>query len=105
MKTSRLLPLALAALLTTGCAVMHFRNGSVESAGEPTGTWHHNVVFGQYEFGAPMRIGELCPETGNWSMITTKETFATGLLGWLDVMVVYVDIWDPQVVEYTCGGK
>ena len=42
-------------------------------------------------------------------MITTKETFVTGLAGQADnaatglLVPGGIDVWDPQMVEYTCG--
>jgi len=100
-----------AGLLLSGCSVMHFKNGSVEKSGASMEKWHHNVAYSLYELGGPLNAASLCPETKNWSMITTKETFITGLAGGADDAVTAgllrgaggINIWDPQMVEYTCG--
>lgn len=91
-------------LLLSGCSVMHFKNGPVEKSGAPMEKWHHNVAYSLYELSGPLDAKTLCSQTGNWSMITTKETFVTGLAGSAVNTVAYgVNIWDPQMVEYTCG--
>jgi hypothetical protein len=110
VKNSILASLAAAGLILSGCSVMHFQNGAVEPSGRAIEKWHHNVAFSLMELGAPIDMKKLCPESaGKWSMITTKETFITGLAGGVDNAVtsaftgVGIDIWDPQMVEYTCG--
>ena len=103
MKKLSLLTLA-AGLLLSGCSVMHFKNGSVEKSGAAMEKWHHNVAYSLYELSGPLDAKTLCSQTGTWSMITTKETLITGLAGSAVNTVAYgVNIWDPQMVEYTCG--
>jgi len=94
--------LAGAALLLCGCSVMHFKNGDVAAEGRPVERWHHNVAYSLYEYSEPLDMKTLCSATGKWSDVTTKETFITGLAGSVDALI-YVDIWDPQIVEYSCG--
>jgi hypothetical protein len=108
MKTS-LATLAGAALLLCGCSVMHFQNGAVEPEGRPVESWHHNVAFSLLEISPALNMKSLCKD-GKWSMITTKETFITGLAGSADDIVTAgalkgngIDVWDPQMVEYSCG--
>jgi hypothetical protein len=112
MKTSLLASCAVATLILTGCSVMHFQNGQVEPAGRLHEQWHHNVAYSLYEVSKPLDMKALCPENGGkWSMVTTKETFITGLAGQADDVITAgllkgaggVDLWDPQMVEYTCG--
>jgi hypothetical protein len=99
----------LSGLLFSGCSVMHFKNGSVEAAGTPKTAWHHNGIYSLVEFSPILEPKKLCPEK-NWSMITTKLTFVTGLVGSVDNIVlgavlpmVPIDIWSPQDVEWYCA--
>jgi hypothetical protein len=102
----------LASLGFTGCSVMHFKNGDVRSAGHVQERWHHNVAFSLMELSPVINLSALCPEQ-SWSMITTKETFLTGLAGSVDDAVTgailrfgSIDLWDPQAIEWYCGeGK
>jgi hypothetical protein len=111
MKTSFLASFATAGLILSGCSVMHFQNGSVEPSGKTIESWHHNVAFSLLEVSKPLDMKTLCAENGGkWSMITTKETFVTGLAGSIDDIVTgallkrtSLDLWDPQMVEYACG--
>jgi hypothetical protein len=89
------------AALLSGCSVMHFKNGDVEAEGRPIERWHHNVAYSLYELSKPVDMKALCDDK-QWSMVTTKETFITGLAGSADSFI-YVDLWDPQMVEYYCG--
>ena len=103
-----ILSIIAAAALLTGCSVMHFQNGTVEAEGRPVEKWHHNVAYSLMEVSKPVDLKELCADK-KWSMITTKETFVTGLAGSADNALTGIlvpggiDIWDPQMVEYTCG--
>jgi hypothetical protein len=109
MNRKSLLSLAVSGLLLSGCSVMHFRNGDVESESRPMEKWHHNVAYSLMEISPVINLGALCDDTA-WSVVTTKETFVTGLAGSIDGIVtgpftagVGVDVWDPQMVEYTCA--
>jgi len=99
MKT--LASLIAAATLLCGCSVMHFQNGDVAPEGRPIEKWHHNVAYSLYELSKPVDMKTLCADR-SWSMVTTKETLITGLAGSADSFI-YVDLWDPQMVEYYCG--
>ncbi len=100
--------LAAASLLLCGCSVMHFQNGTVEPTSRPIEKWHHNVAYSLLEISKPIDLKAAC-SAGTWSMITTQETFITGLAGNADNVLTGIlvpggiDIWDPQMVEYTCG--
>ena len=114
MSMSRITRAAAAAGLAfalSGCAVMHFKNGEVESAEPPVAKWHHNVLLSLVETSPVVNLKGNCDDK-EWSMFTTKETFATGLLGGLDDIATSVfmppgfggiDIWDPQAIEYSCA--
>jgi hypothetical protein len=108
MSKKLLISLAAAGLLLTGCSVMHFQNGTVEPNDRPVEKWHHNVALSLLEVSPVVNIGALCDDKP-WSMVTTKETFVTGLAGSVDNIVTSafagfgIDIWDPQAVEYSCG--
>jgi hypothetical protein len=109
MKHLSFVSAAAAALLFVGCSVMHFQNGPVEPAGRYVEKWHHNLAYSLYEVSPPLDMRALCPE-GDWSKVTTKRTFITVLAGGIDDALTSVilppsgiDIWDPQMVEYTCG--
>jgi hypothetical protein len=109
MNKKLLISLATAGLLLSGCSVMHFQNGAVEPAGRPMEKWHHNVAYSLLEVSPVINIGALCDDAP-WSVVTTKETLVTGLAGAIDGILtgpltagVGVDIWDPQMVEYSCG--
>jgi hypothetical protein len=99
-----------AAVLLCGCSVMHFKNGPVEPASAPVEKWHHNVALSLVEVSKPLDLQGLC-DGSKWSMITTEETFITGLAGVADNIVTGLvlpgglDIWDPQMVIYSCGAK
>ncbi|GEM_PF-328461 len=97
-------------LLFSGCSVMHFKNGEVESAGPLHEEWHHNGIFTLVEFSPPVDLAGRCPGR-NWSVITTKLSFVTGLVGGIDQAVTGLvipgglDLWSPQDVEWYCGEK
>lgn len=112
MKASFLAAVATAGLVLSGCSVMHFQNGAVEPTGRMHESWHHNVAYSLLEISKPLDMKTLCADQGGkWSMITTKETFITGLAGQADEALTGallksaggIDLWDPQMVEYTCG--
>ncbi|HKP97333.1 MAG TPA: hypothetical protein VJ385_16420 [Fibrobacteria bacterium] len=101
---------ALAGLCFAGCSVMHFKNGDVKNEGHVQEKWHHNAAFSLMELSPVLNLSALCPEK-NWSMITTKETFLTGLAGSADEAVTGallhgagIDLWNPQAIEWYCGG-
>lgn len=106
----KLFPALLAGLCFTGCSVMHFKNGDVKSEGHVQEKWHHNAAYSLWEVSPVVNIGSLCPEK-EWSMVTTKDTFLTGLAGSADEVLTSavlkgfsVDLWDPQLIEWNCGG-
>lgn len=99
------------ALALSGCAVMHFQNGDVESDGPATSKWHHNVLLSLVEVSPVVNLKANCDDK-EWSMFTTKETFGSGFVGGLDNVATSlltprgfggIDLWDPQVVEYSCA--
>ncbi len=107
---NKLLSALLAGFCLTGCSVMHFKNGQVKSAGPVQEKWHHNGIYSLVEFSPVINMNTLCQEK-TWSMITTKQTFVTGLVGSVDdvatsVLLPYggIDLWDPQVIEWSCGA-
>lgn len=99
----RILSIAIASLSLVGCSVMHFQNGPVQAEGRTIEQWHHNVALSLYEVSPPLNMKALCADKP-WSMITTQETFATGLAGAaVNSVALGVSVWDPQMVDYTCG--
>lgn len=101
---------ALAGYCLAGCSVMHFKNGDVKSEGPVLEKWHHNVAFSLMELSPVLDLSTLCPDK-KWSMITTKETFLTGLAGTADEALTGallhgagINLWDPQMIEWKCGG-
>lgn len=100
-----LLSLTCVVALLCGCSVMHFQNGPVAPEGRPVERWHHNVALSLYEISPPLDMNALCKDK-QWSVVTTKETVVTGLAGAVVNSVAFgASIWDPQMVEYYCGGK
>ena len=100
--------LAAAALLLCGCSVMHFQNGDVDPKGFAKKQWHHNVALSLVEVSSSVDLQTLCNE-GPWARVSTYESFGTGVVGYVDEFVegfvspITFDLWDPQMVEYTCG--
>ena len=95
---------------STGCSVMHFRNGDVKAEGPVMEKWHHNAAYSLMELSPVVDMGGLCKDK-EWSMVTTKETFLTAIAGGADDAVTAgllngaaVDLWDPQMIEWQCGG-
>lgn len=100
----------LAGFLFSGCSIMHFKNGSAESGGAVQETWHHSGIYSLIEISPLIEPKKLCPDKG-WSVITTKDTFLTVLVGSADnivigavVPMVPIDIWDPQALEWYCAS-
>lgn len=109
MKKLLLIP-TLAAFFSTGCSVMHFRNGDVKSEGPLMEKWHHNAAYSLMELSPTVDMATHCKDR-EWSVVTTKETFLTGLAGGADDAVTAgllkgaaVDLWNPQLIEWQCGG-
>lgn len=96
MTFPKILSLVSVALLT-GCSVMHFQNGPVKPEGRTVEKWHHSLAYKLYELSPPLDMSTLCADK-SWSVVTTKETVVTGIAG-----MVGGAIWNPQMVEYTCG--
>lgn len=94
-------------LLLNACSVVNFQNGSLSSS-EPKAKvehWRHNVVFSLIEVGSVVNPSEDCGSR-EWSMVTTKETFITGLAGSIDELILFgTDLWDPQSVEVSCVNR
>jgi hypothetical protein len=92
-------------LLLNACSVVNFQNGSLSSS-EPKAKvehWHHNAAYSLWEVSSVVNPSEDCGSR-EWSMVTTKESFITGLAGGVDVLVG-IDIWDPQSVEVSCVNR
>jgi hypothetical protein len=96
MKTSITILVGTAFILS-GCSVMHFKNGSVETTGRTVESWHHNLALSLYEASPPLNMEALCADR-QWSMVTTKVTFSSGVAG-----MVGNSLWSPQIAHYTCG--
>lgn len=107
---NKIVPIALIGLCLGGCSVMNFRNGEVKGEGPRMEKWHHNAAYSLMELSPVVEMGSLCKDK-EWSVVTTKETFLTGLAGGADDAVTAgllnggsVDLWNPQMIEWECGA-
>lgn len=114
----------------TGCAVIHFENGTViadpndrgiyESLfGEDTppeidpgrsirfDKWYHHGFYQIAEISNPLDLNRVCPGL-DWNQITTKTGPIDTLVGLIDNIILIpaasagIDLWSHWSIEYSC---
>lgn len=110
--------IGLASILLLGCYHISFVNDRINPSNDSYEQWHHNTLLSLVEVSDPVALKDIC-SSRNWSMVTTQETFGTGILPGLanaaltsvlaaaksPVMISVGFVWDPSFVKVYCAQQ
>lgn len=132
MKKILLISIALSTLKLSGCAVIHFENGTpipdpdaqnfsltfglfeddqdealYDSSAKRYRKWYHHGIMQIAEISNPLETSLVCSGL-DWNQVTTEVTPFDALVGLLDNVALWpassagLDLWSPWSIEYSC---